>query len=295
MNTTALPTGTENLEAAVHASGRDDRQVVAGGIRFHYREWGPPEGPAVLLLHGLTGNAYEWDPIAAVLASDLRVLAIEQRGHGQSDRVSDYGTDAMVADLEAIAAVLGLDSIAVVGHSMGGLNGLLLAARRPDLVERLAIVDVGPESMNAEASEGWRAFLRAAGAAAYAEPDAAVAEWREMNPLAREPELRHFIANNLRHGDDGQYRWRFDASGLEGFLDQRPEPAELWGAVDRAACPLLVVNGDRSEVLDAATAERMARGPRRELVVVPDGAHDLTVEQPGALTEAIRWFLRAGS
>jgi pimeloyl-ACP methyl ester carboxylesterase len=124
-----------------------DEMVIAGGLRFHYRSRGGMGAPAVLLLHGLTGNAWEWDPMAAVLSRRFHVIALNQRGHGASARAGDYAARRMVDDLARITAALGVNSLAIVGHSMGALNGFLFAARHPDLVNRLLIVDFGPDSM----------------------------------------------------------------------------------------------------------------------------------------------------
>lgn len=271
-----------------------DRLVTARGLPFHLREWGEPGGPApaVLLLHGLTGNAWEWDPIASALAHEHHVIALDQRGHGDSARADDYAAAEMAQDLAALVPALGLERPAIVGHSMGGVNGLLLAAAHPELVSRLAIVDIGPQSLAPDVGDAWAASLHAAAHATYATPEEAHAEWRARNPRAREQELMHFIVHNLRRGDDGRWRWRFDAAKLASFFTPAPTEQALWDALARVACPALVVRGRHSGVLSARTAARMADTlPDGRLVELADGAHDLTVEQPGALTDALAWFL----
>lgn len=271
-----------------------DLHVSARDLRFHLREWGEPGAPAVLLLHGLTGNAWEWDPIAAALAPTRHVLAIDQRGHGASAWASDYAVEQMAEDLAALLSALGLERTAIAGHSMGGLNGLLLAAAHPARVERLALVDIGPDSLSPAAGAAWRAALQAAAEATYATPREACAEWQRGNPRARAHELMHFVAHNLHEDDDGRWRWRFDAAGLTSFLAQAPGEQALWDAVARVACPALVIRGEHSGVLSPATVARMADtladGRHAEIA---DGAHDLTVEQPAALADALTRFLAA--
>ena len=141
----------------------------------------------------------------------------------------------------------------------------------------------------------WQAGgLRCAAATrtSYAAPAEAVAEWQAGNPRARAPELRRFIDSNLSEGEDGRWRWRFDAAGLESFLDQVPSEDALWAALRRLESPTLVVRGQHSDALSAATAERMtAELARGALVDIADGAHDLTVEQPSALGRVLDEFL----
>jgi pimeloyl-ACP methyl ester carboxylesterase len=271
-----------------------DMFVTANGLRLHYREWGDAGSPGVLLLHGLTGNAWEWDPIAAALADRFHVLAVDQRGHGASAWASDYAADHMVTDISATIQALGLERVSVVGHSMGGINAYLCAALHPDLVDRLVIVDIGPESITAEAAEYWDEALRGAVEATYADVDEALAEWLAVNPRAREPELRYFVVHNLRQDAGGRWAWRFDADHLSSFIDSAPSAVAQWTALRRVACPTLVIRGAESEVLSAETASRMTQElSQGSLVEIPNGAHDLTVEQPEALAANVLRFLTA--
>jgi len=274
-----------------------DEFAVTSVSRLHYRDWGARSRSAVLLLHGLTGNAWEWDPVAAALSSDHRVVALNQRGHGASRWADDYAAERMVDDLCGFCATLELDAVTVVGHSMGGLNAFLFAASRPDLVERLAIVDFGPDSLTPEAATAWATSLRSSARAVYRSPAEAVEEWRSANPRAGPDELAHFVTHNLAESEDGGWRWRFDAAGLESFLDQLPDEHSQWAALEGLECPTLVIRGEHSEVLSRETAERMERElPDAELVEIGGGAHDLTVEQPAALTEALsRWLAASPS
>lgn len=269
-----------------------DMFVTVNGLRLHYRKWGKADAPGLLLLHGLTGNAWEWDPVAAALALRFQVVALDQRGHGASAWASNYAPDHMVADIAAIIPALGLDRVQLVGHSMGGINAYLCAALRPDLVERLVIVDIGPESITAEASAFWFGALSDAAQATYANPEQALAEWRSANPRAREQELRHFIVHNLRQDAGGRWVWRYDAAHLRSFIDNAPSDVAQWRTLQRVTCPALIIRGAESEVLSGETASRMARElSQGSLVEIPNGGHDLTVEQPKALAATLLRFL----
>jgi pimeloyl-ACP methyl ester carboxylesterase len=177
---------------------------------------------------------------------------------------------------------------------MGGINGYLYTARHPEVVERLVIVDIGPDSITPAAAALWHDALRASAGAVYGEPEEAVAEWRAANPRAREPELRHFVRHNLRQSVDARWRWRFDAAQLGSFITGAPDAAEQWTALQAVTCPTLVIRGAGSEVLTASSAARMGRElVQGRVVEMPLAGHDLTVEQPHALSAHMRGFLDA--
>jgi hypothetical protein len=99
-----------------------DRYCTLNGLRFHYQQWGDPSAPPLVLLHGVLGSAVVYDAIAARLANTRFVLVLDQRGHGQSDRASDYSWPRWVEDLSAFWELLGLGNVDLVGHSMGAHN-----------------------------------------------------------------------------------------------------------------------------------------------------------------------------
>ena len=123
------------------------RNVVLRQMRFHYLEWGAPDAPPIVLLHGGHQSAHSWDLVSLHLAQRFRVLALDQRGHGDSEWARDvaYSNHEMSLDAEAFIGTLGLQRPILMGHSMGGRNAMLLTRRNPSLLRALAIVDVGPE------------------------------------------------------------------------------------------------------------------------------------------------------
>src|SRR5215211_2533274 len=118
-----------------------DETVTLNGLRFHYRDWGNPAAPPLVLLHGFMGTAHDWDTIARGLADRYRVLALDQRGFGESAWASDYHEQQLVDDLGAFVDVLGLSTFSAVGFSFGGTTVGSYAAREPDRVERLVLTE----------------------------------------------------------------------------------------------------------------------------------------------------------
>jgi 3-oxoadipate enol-lactonase len=146
----------------------EDRVIEAAGIRLAYRAWGSPGAPPVVLLHGLGDGAADWDGVAPAFARQRRVYAPDLRGHGRSDRPGDYSVELMEADMLGFLDALELDRVDLIGHSMGGLVGYLLAGDRPEQVSRLILEDVAalrprergvPERPDGELPFDWEMVL----------------------------------------------------------------------------------------------------------------------------------------
>lgn len=176
---------------------------------------------------------------------------------------------------------------------MGGITALLCAAERPDLVEQLVLIDIGPDSLTAERAAGDVVHMLAAFAdARYGAPDVAIDEWLAGNPLASPAAVRRYVEHNLVRRRDDRYAWRFDARRLGGFLRDTQAEWRLWKAVDLVRAPTLVIRGARSDVLSAATAHEMVRSlTDGSLCEIPEAGHDIGVEQPAAAAAAVLAFL----
>ncbi|HSJ36081.1 MAG TPA: alpha/beta hydrolase [Acidimicrobiia bacterium] len=267
-----------------------DGQLELDGRRYHYLTAGA--GSPMLVLHGIMGVAHEWDTLSTEMARDHRVVALDQRGHGESDWADTYTADAMADDAIAVIERLDLAPVRLIGHSMGGMAGMLVAARRPVLVERLVLVDIAPDSLREELSAGLVEWLQMLHHSSYSTVAEAAAVWAEGNALARLSLLRHYARHNLVPGPDGRLRWRFDTARVGTFVTEGVTSAELWTAVDSIQAPTLLVRGAHSWAVQPEDARvllwRLADGTYAE---VADGGHDLGVEQPEAVAAAVRSFL----
>ena len=122
----------------------EDRYVTLNSLRLHYRDWGNEGGPVLLLLHGGWQTAATCDVVAEAFSDRYHVLTLDQRGHGESDRAGDYALERFVEDLEGFVGQLGLERFALLGFSWGGTTAYFYAARRPETIAKLMIVDIGP-------------------------------------------------------------------------------------------------------------------------------------------------------
>jgi pimeloyl-ACP methyl ester carboxylesterase len=268
----------------------EDRTISLRGQRFHYTEWGDPATPPIVMLHGITGHARTWDGEARLLSGRYRVLALDQRGHGDSDPApdGDYATATLAADLAAFADALGLARFGVVALSMGGRVSIAYAGANRGRVERLVIVDIGPDI----APDGRSRVVRmiAGTPERFESEEEAVAWLRASNPRYAEPLLRARVRHGLRPRADGGFTWKYDRAIREAMrAGAWRDTIDLWSPLARIDCPTLIVRGAESDVLSPDIAARMlATLPGARLVEVPDAGHTVPGDQPHAFQALLR-------
>lgn len=270
---------------------RADHHLVVNGLKLNYTETG--SGPSALVLHGIMGHAREWDVLIDALAPHHRVVSLDQRGHGRSQWAPEYTATALADDIAGVIEALDLAPVHVIGHSMGAMAAQVLAARRPELVGRLVVIDIAPASVE-DAGPMLAGWMEGLVARRYQDIDEAMAEWMTDNHLAQESHMRHYVENNLVADENGRLRWRFDPE-IRQFVTGGVTSAELWEAIDRLTAPTLLVRGEHSPHLSlGASREVMDRLQNGTFVQIRDGAHDLGVEQPERVAEAVLDFLAGG-
>ncbi len=274
------------------AAGFTPGNLDIGGLSFHYIDWGG-DGPPLVMLHGLSGHARTWDHTAAALSDRYRVLALDQRGHGDSDWAPQYGFGPMAADLLAFIDALQLREVTLMGLSMGGIVSFVFAAANPERVRRLVVLDIGPEI----APDGAKNVSAAMAASdVFASEDEAFAQARAANPRPADETLRHRVRYALRPLPDGTFTFKYDKalrSQPRAIFDLTAD--QLWAAWRAVRCPVLLVRGEESDILAAETAQRMlAENPNAAFASVPDCGHSITLDSPQGLLDALNpWLLPA--
>jgi pimeloyl-ACP methyl ester carboxylesterase len=272
-----------------------DHVLDVGGLAFHYVTWGRDSAPPVVLLHGLTGHARTWDALARDLSTDFRVIALDQRGHGDSDRApgGDYRVATMASDVAGFADALGLARFSLVGLSMGGRVGIAYAGGHVARIERLCIVDIGPE-IHLPGMERIRQMM--AGSPERIESEEQAVEFiRRANPRMAEAGLRERVRHGLRPRGDGGFEWKYDRA-LRDMMRHggRRETVDLWEPLRRITAPALLVRGAESDVLSVEVARRMIDAlPDGRLVEIEGAGHTVPADQPEAFSRAVRAFLDA--
>ena len=273
-------------------SGPSEGRVHANGLTLRYRDWGGGGTPA-LALHGFALNAHSWDEVAPPLHDLLRFVAIDQRGHGLSDRaadLADYSRAHMLADIGAVIAGLALQRPILIGHSMGGMNAMAFAAANPDDVRALILVDVGPE-VSVDGANEVRRFV--AGPYEMDSLDAWVDHTHQYYPWRSKDRIRARLEVSLTKTQGGSLAKQYDARFRDAaFGGVRAAPDELWAVARGLRCPTLLLHGAKSPVLTADGAQAFADAVDVvQLVHIDEAGHSVAGDQPQAFVTAVRDFL----
>ena len=261
-----------------------ERVAVLDGVPVAYRMWGSsPNGRGIVLVHGGAAHSRWWDHIGPLLTVDRRVIAIDLSGHGDSGRRASYSFDGWAREILAVAADSGLDAPTVIGHSMGGVVTLRLAALFGSRIEGAVVIDspVRNPAPEQHAAQERRVFgvLRI-----YPSREAAIARFR---PVPDQPVLSyiadHVAATSVRQADGG-WTWKWDP----GVFVLEPPRAPL----TRLACRVALFRAEHG-IMSAEMSEIMydRLGRVAPVIEIPAAGHHIMLDQPIALAAALRTLL----
>lgn len=272
--------------------------LLAG--RFHrlsFEDWGEPDAPPVVCVHGLTRNGRDFDALAADLSRDFRVICPDLPGRGRSDWLPDpmlYQAQHYVAVLAHLLSWIGRD-VAWVGTSLGGICGMLLAAADGTPINRLVLNDVGP-FIPADSLRRIRDYMVASGDSPI------MSRFPDLEAVERHLRLVHAPFGPLtdaqwaamaRHSSralpDGKYAMHYDPRISEPLRGHEPADVDMWAIWDRIRVPRMVIRGETSDVLPAETLRRMEESGATAYQV-PETGHAPALLDPAQIA-AIRSFL----
>ncbi|MEN6321359.1 MAG: alpha/beta hydrolase [Syntrophaceae bacterium] len=265
----------------------EDKFINTGSLRLHYLEWGSDQDQTMVLLHGIGDNAHIWDHFSRNAPCHLRIIALDQRGHGLSDWAvpSAYRCEDYVADLDRLIHELHLTGIVLMGHSMGALHATRYASLRPEKVAGLIHADIEP--CPPEWNKKYLLNLYEQLPAFYETVDEYVSEIQKNSPYADKEMLYNIASFALTQGKDGKYRRRYDRESLFHFdkYDLRPYLSSI-------RCPSLIIRGKESRVMDDEIAREMScMIPHGKFAEIPTATHPLHTDNPLQFQQAIFDFL----
>ena len=269
------------------------KYITINNVRIRYFDWGSEGLPPLVCLHGHTGQARIWDEFAEAMRGSYHVYALDQRGHGESGYADDgYARDRFVEDLAAFVDALGLERFTLAGLSMGGWHSLLYTAGHADRVERIVIVDIGPEP-----SEEVKAVAsnRPSTPMEFASVDDAFAWMRSSNPWASDERLMQDARDKIKQNAEGVWTWKADPRLFNTPLPDMSDPgliSRYWRALETIPCSILEVRGADSPLVSDEILDRM-KSVANDLtsIDIPNAGHVVTVDKPAEFVEATRPFL----
>jgi pimeloyl-ACP methyl ester carboxylesterase len=244
----------------------------------------PGSGMPVMLFHGLAGYAGEWRMTADGL-SDRRVVALDGRGHGRSERFpEDVSIAAHAEDAAHVISELGLGQVVAIGQSLGALTAITLAANHPELVKAMVVVDADPAAGSQATVADVEASLRR-----WPVPfDSVLAAARYFGGS---PGSAAAWANGLEHREDGWWP-RFDFEVMTKTL-QEALGRDYWDEWGRVRCPVLVLRAEHGDVSEATAQEMTERLPTARTIEIPGAGHDLHLDSPKEWQAVLGGFLEA--
>ena len=273
----------------------------ADGHRIHVLEWST-EGVPLIFVHGFGNTAHIWADAAPVVAPYYRTLAIDQRGHGDSDHDPEhrYHYEDLARDLEAVVEALGIERFVLVGHSLGGRTSMVYAGRHPEKLAGLVIVDTGPEH-DPRGSSRIRQEVEQRGDGTVGSVEEYERLLAHNFPVSSAPVLKRMAQAELKPREDGRFERKLDPTFFparamvdeaEMEAQEREWSEKLWKTLEAIPCPTLVVRGAASDILGPEIADRMVDEalPHGELAVIPQSSHSVMTDNPEGFNAALSKF-----
>ncbi len=278
---------------------------ISQRLRLNYVDWGNPDAPPLLLIHGGRDHARSWDWVADELRHDWHVIAPDLRGHGDSSWSPDgnYEMSAFVYDIAQLIHQLNLAPVTIVSHSMGGNIAIRYTGLYPENVRKLvAIEGLGPSpAMQAERDalgiqKRFRQWIEdkrnAAGRTPkrYPNIEAAYERMKSENAYLTDEQARHLTVHGISRNEDGTWSWKFDNYlNIWAMFDMpREDLLALWHAI---TCPVLMLYGEKSWASNPEKDGRIEHFPTAKVIEYENAGHWLHHDQFDRFMADVKAFL----
>jgi pimeloyl-ACP methyl ester carboxylesterase len=275
-------------------------------LRLHYVDWGNPDAPAMLLVHGGRDHCRNWDWVAREFRDEYHIVAPDLRGHGDSQWMigTNYSIIDYVYDIAQLVEQKKLHPVTVIGHSLGGSVSLQYSGTYPEHVRKLvAIEGLGPppriieERANKSPQERMREWIETVRGLAgrmprrYASIEESVARMQEANKHLTPEQAYHLTVHGTNQNEDGTYSWKFDnyVRAFSPFMFNQAEAHSIWGEI---TCPTLLVRGTESWASDPTRDGRASFFRDAQVANIEGAGHWVHHDQLDAFLEVVREFLR---
>ncbi|MGE3744100.1 MAG: alpha/beta fold hydrolase [Sphingomonadaceae bacterium] len=278
---------------------------ISQRLRLHYVDWGNPDAPPLLLVHGGRDHCRNWDWVASALRDDYHIIAPDLRGHGDSQwsRDGNYGMAPFVYDLAQLIYQQKLAPVSIISHSLGANIALRYAGIYPETVKRLVAIEglgdvpsVLAEKARKPVDQRMREWvdslhqLSARTPRRYASIDEALVRMQEENSHLSPAQARHLTIHGLMQNEDGSYSWKFD-NYIRSFAPADIRTDELHHLWARITCPTLLVYGRESWASNPAEDGRAAHFKNARVDLYDNAGHWVHHDQLDRFIGSMREFL----
>lgn len=274
-------------------------------LRLHYAEWGNPDGPPLLMVHGIHDHCRTWDDLVPELADRFRLVAPDLRGHGDSEwvRGAAYHYTDYVYDLHQLVRQAALQPVTLLGHSLGGAITALFAGLYPELVERLIVIEgIGnwhafqPPVPVHERTRDWvdaTHSLSARTPRRYPTMEDALQRMQQANPQLSAEQAHHLTVHGTNQNEDGSFSWKYD-NYTHNFTPggfSADETVALWERID---CPVLIINAEHGLEHRIGQDGTLAHFRHHRLVEIAGAGHWTYHDQHAQVMRHVLEFLDEG-
>jgi pimeloyl-ACP methyl ester carboxylesterase len=273
-----------------HSHSPAHSHLLEGSPRLHYLEWNPDARKTIVLLHGNSANAWWWEPVAREMSQEFRLLALDQRGHGDSEWVrppsyqpADYAGD-IARFIDHVSH--GDETPMVVGHSMGGLSVLAFAEQHPRRARAVVAIDIAVTSSRGR--DRYLRRLKSLPVVTYPDLETATARFRLMpnEGTVDASILREIAGKSLARTEDGRWTLKFDRESFFGS-----DGLVVMDAMKKVEVPTLLVRAEHSRIMtDEAARAAQASNPLAQLETIAGAHHHLLLENPVAVAQMLEKF-----
>ncbi|MGA2551319.1 MAG: alpha/beta hydrolase [Burkholderiaceae bacterium] len=262
--------------------------VEVDGCSIHYLTWGDPSKPPLVLVHGGAAHAMWWSILAPQLSHHYYVIAPDLSGHGDSGRRKAYSLESWATEVMAVIDVASTSAPVLVGHSMGGLVSIVVAALHGSRLAGAVIVDAPVRKPDPESDEGkgGKAFRNPK---TYPDLETAVQHFRLIPEQPSEYTfiIEHIARHSVREGSAG-WTWKFDPAVFARF-----PPKSVSHYLRDVKCRVALMRGEFSVIAPPEAGEYMYELLDRNapIVEIPQAHHHLILDQPLAFIAALRALL----
>jgi len=270
-----------------------DRYLKINGLRLHYLDWENHGCQTILLLHGFMAHAHVWDDFVLNFQSYYRVIALDQRGHGESQWSGDmaYTLDDHFSDIAHFIEILDLNDLILIGHSMGGRHALFCAACVPHKVDRLILVDARPGNDH-QSSLALKQLLVTFPLEVHSLKEV-VQAIRSLYPYISRETCYHIANHGYKRVHEGTYIPKYDTRMAQQSEHMGYATEDLWHFVQNVTCPVLLIRGKESPFLSRKVAQKICRALSKiEFKEISESTHMPLQENPVASNKVIADFLK---